>query len=251
MLSIWTDFLLNEFSDLKNLPTRIVIDCSNGSGYETAKFVTENLGLDVTYININGEINKGHEVMQDFDIGFRFDGDADRCTVVTPKGDVHGDGLLAAFAVWLKKRKELADCQMVGTILFNSGAEKWLNEFDITLFRVPVGDKHVCEALDAYSLTLGGEESGHVIYTPIYHAGDGLVTALLTLRMLNGSVLPDIPLASTVTKNFLATPDMKAFLRTDAFKKFLTELNEHNQKTRIVIRPSGTEDLVRVLVESL
>ena len=245
MKALWIDFLVGEFSDLEGLPLRVAIDCANGSGFEVTREVTSRLDLNVTFYNTEGVINESTEEMADYDVAFVFDGDADRCAVV----GVHGDQLLAALAVWLKQKNMLNDSQMVGTILFNSGTEKWLNQNGITLLRVPVGDKFVCEALGAYNLSLGGEESGHVIATHLYHAGDGLMTALLVLRMLSQLPFPKIPLSPTITKNFNATPKMKAFLRTDDFKRFLAELNELNQDTRIVIRPSGTEDLVRVLVE--
>ncbi|MCL2587084.1 MAG: hypothetical protein FWE31_02475 [Firmicutes bacterium] len=246
MLNLWIDFLVESFSGLRGLPLRIAINCVNGSSVKVAREVLTRLKLNFTLYNTEGVINTSPQEMKEFDVGFVFDGDGDRCSVV----GIHGDQLLASLAVWLKQKNMLNDSQIVGTILFNSGTEKWLRDQGISVLRVPVGDKNVCEALEAYDLSLGGEESGHVITPHLYHAGDGLMTALLVLQMLSEiSEFPEVPLAPSITKNFDATQSMKAFLRTDSFKIFLRELNELNTDTRIVIRPSGTEDLVRVLVE--
>ena len=258
MKEIWIDFLVGEFADLKDLPLKIAIDCANGAGAEVARIVGDRLGLNLTLVNTCGQINKGTEDLpEDFDIAFAFDGDADRCAVILPDGKVHGDKLLAALAVWLNEKGKLQDrltgssVTLVGTVLFNSGTEKWLNERGISVLRVPVGDKYVCEALDKHGLKLGGEESGHIIVPDLYHAGDGLMAALLVLRMLiaQPDALSTVTVSPAHTKNFVASAGMKAFLRTDEFAEFLAELNELNPDTRIVIRPSGTEDFVRVLVE--
>ena len=258
----WLDFLVDEFADLRGMKTKIFVDCVNGSGAEVAREVFARLGLDAVLINTgNGEdINKQTEgtlakkliVLDPLvtpAIGFEFDGDADRCIVHAREGKIQGDRLIAALAVWMRERR------IVGTILFNSGVEKWLHRKGVDLVRVPVGDKYVCEALERESLHLGGEESGHIIVPSLLSSGDGLMSALLILRMMKDTgkgivdLTRDIPLSPSASRNFNATPEMKAFLRTPEFSEFLKELNHHNPKTRIVIRPSGTEDFVRILVE--
>jgi len=134
--------------------------------------------------------------------------------------------------------------------MFNSGAEAHLNEHGINVIRTDVGDRHIAAAIRKHKLQLGGETSGHIILPHIYHLGDGLICALTVLQMMveTGKSLDDalIPIHPSITRNIPATPELKARATCPIF---LQTLSKTYQDNRIVLRPSGTEPVIRITVE--
>jgi len=173
-------------------------------------------------------INKSTEKINtdEFDLVFEFDGDADRCVVRGIQGDV----IIAQLAVWLKVE------MLVSTILFNSGTERWLNENGVRLARTQVGDRFIAKELEKLksfgTSSIGGEPSGHVIFQDVFHSGDGLLTALMICAMYC-----DVGLRDDVS----LYPSVKLNIKTFAKHEY--------EEYRAIIRQSGTEDVVRIIVE--
>lgn len=248
---------------------RIALDCANGALYRIAPEVIRKLGAEVTAFhtepngkNINERCGALHpdilfKEMKEgsFDCGFTFDGDGDRCLAVDRNGIYDGDFILAAAALNLKSRGQLRNNAVVATPMSNMGLEVFLRNHGVELHRVPVGDKNVLEKLRQEDLSLGGEQSGHIIFMNDSFVGDGLMTALHLLRMLQASEahfgklcdgfvrFPQILLNIHVRKK----PDLKTIPeivgKMEEIEKLLGE------QGRIVVRYSGTEMLVRIMIE--
>jgi len=257
------------FSDLSLHGMRVALDCANGALYRIAPSVLRELGAEVVTFHAepNGRnINEGcgalhpevlFEEMKSgaYDCGFTFDGDGDRCLAVDQNGIYDGDFILAAAALHLKSRGQLKNNAIVATPMSNMGLEVFLRHHGVALHRVPVGDKNVLERLRQEHLSLGGEQSGHIIFMNDSFVGDGLMTALHVLRMLlySGTDLrglcdgfvrfPQVLLNIPVRKK----PDWKTIPeisnRVDEIEKQLGE------QGRIVVRYSGTEMLIRIMIE--
>jgi len=269
----WWSFLVSNFSTLisrKNIDKPFVfLDCANGSGGETAKKVLRLLGFRYRTINNNpngrninekcGATNisslvkmvKAYAVKNPSGevVGFAFDGDADRCVAVTKEGEVAGERLLVALA------KHIGVEQLASTILFNKGAEDYLKDKGINLVKTKVGDKYVLQAVKEQNMVLGGEPNGHIVLPRINVNGDGLITLLMTLRMVVESgkslyeLTKDIPIYPSINLNLKATATQKAAIDGELFTSFIQELKSQNPEYKIIVRPSGTEDLVRITAE--
>jgi phosphoglucosamine mutase len=270
-IKLWQDFLVKKFKTLVKPGTKVAIDAAFGSGAECASFVMRELGLDVivlndksTGFNINGGCGatmpsymNGVMSNGDFDIGFAFDGDADRCLVFDEKGiQIHGDIVIYLLAKYYKDAGLLTRNEIVGTVLFNLGVEKSLNDIGITLTRTDVGDAYVYHALKTRELALGGETSGHVSFMDIWCTGDGLVLALMMLALKSShnkktsDIVTTVKLYPQVNINTPATPDQKKQLfESQDFKTFVKDYQKNHTDFRIIVRPSGTENIVRVTVE--
>ena len=260
--------LKNSFpTDMTLGDVRIVLDTANGAAYKVAPTVFEELGADVIVINnrpngynINDNCGAMHpealsEKVREYraDIGFAFDGDADRLVVVDEKGNqVDGDKLIGALALHLKSEKKLANDCVVATVMSNQGFEDFLSRHGIRLVRSNVGDKYVLEEMKKNGCVLGGEQSGHVIFSEYAKTGDGLVTALQTIAL----ILKSGKKASEVLDPFELYPQRLVNLKV-AEKKPLESL-EGLDKTveaikadglRPLIRYSGTENKLRILLE--
>ena len=256
--------------DLKGL--KIAIDCSNGSSSYTAFDVFKKLGADATIIcaepdgiNINDGCGSTHienisSFVQggSFDMGFAFDGDADRCLAVDNNGDViNGDQLIAIISAYLKSKGKLKGDSAVVTQMSNMGFFKFARENGINTEITKVGDRYVLERLIQKDYTIGGEQSGHIIFRDYMTTGDGQLTAVQLAFALKdmGKSLKE---ASKIMKifpqemiNVRADKAMKNRLDVDegikqAKEKFEAELGDNG---RILLRPSGTEPLIRVMVE--
>lgn len=257
------------FRGLNLAGLRIALDCANGALYRIAPEVIRQFGAEVTAFhvepdgkNINERCGALHpDILFEetkngaFDCGFTFDGDGDRCLVVDKNGIYDGDFILAAAAVYLKTKGQLKNHAVVATPMSNMGLEVFLRHHGIELHRVPVGDKNVLEKLRQEDLSLGGEQSGHIIFMNDTFIGDGLMTALHLLRMLRESGhrladlcdgfvrFPQILLNIQVRKK----PDLKTIpeigSRIEEIEKQL------GSEGRIVVRYSGTEMLVRIMIE--
>lgn len=267
----YVDFLCsvpaNRLSDF-----RVVLDTANGSTSEIASRVWSRLGARVEVINnspdginINADCGStcpgnlaAKVVNSGADAGFAYDGDGDRCIMVDETGTVQdGDHTMAILALDLVKKGRLPGRTVVGTVMSNYGLEVCLADHDLRLERTPVGDRYVLEKMEEQGYNLGGEQSGHIIVKDVLGAGDGILTSLMVADVLAGSGKKLSELSSVMT----AIPQHLVNVRADnpkglaareavidAVKKAQAELGDRG---RVLVRPSGTEPLVRIMVESL
>ncbi|MGQ9510317.1 MAG: phosphoglucosamine mutase [Thermaceae bacterium] len=259
---MYLDFLLARAPDLSGL--RIGVDAANGATYRLAPKVFQRAGAEVFPLftapdgrNINAGCGSTHpEVLGrlvvglGLDLGVAFDGDGDRVVLVDRKGRVlHGDHILYLNALHRKEKG------VVGTVMSNMALEVQLRERGIAFYRTPVGDRYVLAGLKEKGLRLGGEQSGHVIFLDHTPTGDGLLTALLTLGALKalGGDLSEwydaLPLYPQVLVN-VRVLDKKAVVQHPALQEAVRQAEERlGGRGRVNVRPSGTEPLVRIMVE--
>jgi phosphoglucosamine mutase len=248
---------------------RIVVDCANGAAYRVAPTALWELGADVVAIGVtpNGRnINDGvgstapqtlceTVVASGAQLGIALDGDADRLIVVDEKGHVvDGDQLMATIASGWARSGRLKNGGLVATVMSNLGLERHLAAQGIGLVRTAVGDRHVLEAMRAQGYNVGGEQSGHIILSDYATTGDGLVAALQILAELVWAGAP----ASELLHRFEPLPQLLKNVRfaggkpleAEAVKAVIAEAEaELKGKGRLVIRPSGTEPVIRVMAE--
>jgi phosphoglucosamine mutase len=246
---------------------RIVLDTANGASYKVAPTIFSELGADVITINNNPDgfninLNAGAmhpeilaQKVKEYraDIGFAFDGDADRLVVVDEKGEVvNGDHLIGALAFYLFKKGMLKNNALAVTVMSNGALEDFLKEFGVKVYRSKVGDKYVLEEMKKHNLNFGGEQSGHIIFSDFAKTGDGLVSALLTMAYL----LDCNKKASEAFKLFSLYPQVQTniivnekvpFDNIKGAKEILTEVEKEGY--RHLVRYSGTENKLRLLVE--
>ncbi|HWK01924.1 MAG TPA: phosphoglucosamine mutase [Xanthobacteraceae bacterium] len=248
---------------------RVVIDCANGAAYRVAPQILWELGAEVFPIGVTPD---GRNINQDCgstspealcakvremraDIGIALDGDADRVVIADEKGHlVDGDQLLALIAEAFQEDGRLAKPGIVGTVMSNLGLERHLAAKGIELVRSPVGDRYVLEAMQERGFNVGGEQSGHIILSDYANTGDGCVAALQVLAVVQKMGKP----VSEVCHRFEALPQVLKNVRyragkplDDAKVKSAITLAEQkiNGHGRLVIRPSGTEPVIRVMAE--
>ena len=187
------------------------------------------------------------------DVGFAFDGDADRLVVVDENGDViHGDKLIGALSLYLKENGKLQKNSAVATVMSNQALEDFLNENDIELYRCNVGDKYVLETFAKEGLNFGGEQSGHIILADFAKTGDALVAALAVMADLLTKKEP----VSKLYNPFELYPQLQKNLSVgkkvplEEIKGYQELVNKiEKQNIRVLIRYSGTENLLRILLE--
>ncbi|MBX7490598.1 phosphoglucosamine mutase [Helicobacter turcicus] len=246
---------------------RVVLDCANGAAYKVAPTIFSELGAEVFVINDspNGfNINENCGATQPLmlqeevrrvraDIGFALDGDADRLVVVDEKGEVvHGDKLIGVLALAAKESKMLKNNAVVATIMSNYALEEFLKSHGIALVRSNVGDKYVLEAMLEKNLNFGGEQSGHIIFSDFAKTGDGLVSALQTMAYILKSkkcaskALNCFNLYPQILENLSvkAKPNLESLENYEVFLKSIA-----SQNIRHLIRYSGTENKLRILLE--
>lgn len=269
--SRYLDFLSDEIG--KNLSLRglrLVLDCANGAACELAPELFKRLGAEVTTINNNPDgrninLNCGSlhmealqsEVVQrKANLGVAFDGDADRALFVDAKGRlVNGDGSLWVLARYLQARDSLADNVVVATVMSNIGLELALRSQGIRLIRADVGDKYVLEELLRLGASLGGEQSGHIIFPRLSLAGDGLITTLSMLRAMSEEEkeLHELTEGFAVFPQILVNVRVKVktpFDEVPAIRNAAREIeNTLGSEGRLLLRYSGTEPLARVMIE--
>ncbi|HUF83391.1 MAG TPA: phosphoglucosamine mutase [Acidimicrobiia bacterium] len=249
----------------------VAVDCGHGAAFEVAPRALEVVGAAVEVHNVrpNGtNINAGcgstdpselqaAVVEGGADAGLAFDGDADRVIAVDERGElVDGDQMLAALAFDLRDRGKLRGDAVVATVMSNLGLRRALEQNDIRYVETPVGDRNVLVALEAEDLSLGGEQSGHVILTDLATTGDGTLTGLLLLDIMARTGKPLSELAGAVTRlpQVLRSVEVADQARLGRDKSFRDALDAAQSDLggdgRVVVRPSGTEPVVRVMVEA-
>jgi len=251
---------------------RIAVDCANGSASVTAARLFGELGAECFVLfnkpdgrNINGGCGSTHPealieyvVEHNLDAGIAFDGDADRCLCIDEKGAlIDGDVIMAICALDMKNRGKLSKNTVVGTIMTNYGFIKFCDKNGIKFVTTKVGDKFVLEQLALEDFNFGGEQSGHIIFRDFASTGDGQLTAVQLLSLLRRKGCQLSELASCIKKfpqimqNVPVPPHGKISIHTDqAIKEELESIKTQiGDNGRLVIRASGTEPLIRVMVE--
>lgn len=256
--------------DLKGL--KIVVDCANGASYYTSPKTLKRLGADVIVMhnepngtNINRNCGSTHMeslmervVEEHADVGLAFDGDADRLLAVDEKGNmVDGDQLMAICGMYLKEQGKLKKDTIVVTVMSNLGLHIMADQEFIHLEQTKVGDRYVLENMLENGYIIGGEQSGHIIFLEENTTGDGLLSALHLLQVLKAKDKPMSELASIMTVLPQALVNAKVpnenkyvYMDNDDIREAIEELEaKFDGQGRVLIRPSGTEPLVRVMIE--
>lgn len=263
---------------LISLPTRsfknirVGLDCSNGSSSAIAKSVFDALGAK-TYVinnepdgtNINTNCGSTHiEVLQKFvkeqglDVGFAYDGDADRCIAVDENGEVvDGDRILYVCGKYMKEQGALKDNTIVTTVMSNLGLYKACDQVGLRYEKTAVGDKYVYENMSQNGYQLGGEQSGHIIFSKHATTGDGILTSLKIMEVMLekkaslGTLAGEVKIYPQLLQN-LRVQDMDATLNHPDVQKAIKEVEDRlGTEGRVLVRKSGTEPLLRVMVEAL
>lgn len=249
----------------------MAIDCANGAAYQTSPLALKQLGAQVLAVNTepNGfnindgcgstypqyiqEVVKSHEV----DLGLTHDGDADRVLAVDENGElVDGDFIMAICALHLKEQGLLKDNTIVTTLMTNMGFDLAMKEHGIEVDKTKVGDRYVLEEMIKRGIKMGGEQSGHIIFLNHGLTGDGLVTALHLMAVMRdtGQKLSELKQVMKRLPQVLINIKVADKKRLDGAKKVWSAVKKAESKLkgqgRILVRPSGTEPLVRVMVES-
>ena len=257
-----------------NKDLKIVVDCAYGSASATAPLLFNQLGLDATFMNFeydgfNINDNAGSTHLEGLikmvkkekaDVGIAYDGDADRCLMIDENGcEVDGDQIMAISALSLKKKKKLTNNTLVGTVMSNLGLVKFCEANDIDFVATKVGDRYVLEKMLECNYIIGGEQSGHVIFKDFANTGDGELTSIQVLGMLSDSKGSMSSLASVMKKypqvliNVKVREEAKGQYEND--QQVTDAINEVEKELagegRVLIRPSGTEALIRVMIEGL
>jgi phosphoglucosamine mutase len=254
------------FADLRLDGVRVLLDCANGATHRVAPEIFRRLGADVDAIgvepdgrNINLDCGSTHiqrlaEQLNGHDIGFAFDGDADRVLAVDRNGAVvDGDELLALAALHLREHDRLPGKGVAVTVMTNYGFHQAMVEHGVEVATTPVGDRHVLAELLKRGWALGGEQSGHIIDTGFVPAGDGTAAALLTLEALAGGDLADRSAMEKLPQRLLnvRVSDRNALEGADEVWKSVDEASARLEgRGRVLVRSSGTEPLIRIMVEA-
>jgi phosphoglucosamine mutase len=267
----YMDFLKETINvDFQGL--KVAMDCGNGAVYKAAPELLNELGAQVYVIHndpngININVNCGSTKPEEIqklvletgaDIGLSFDGDADRLIASDENGNiVDGDHVLAICGISMKEKGNLKSNTVIGTVMTNMGLDICLGEKDINIIKTNVGDRYVLEEMISGNHSIGGEQSGHIIFLDYNTTGDGLLTAIQLLSVMKEKntklsklsnvmkVLPQVLVNARVAED-----KKKAYMEDEIIRNKIEEIEKHfDGKGRVLIRPSGTEPLVRVMIE--
>ncbi len=266
---IYADYLRKNFPrSLEGI--RVVVDCANGAASEVSPEVLQALGAELTVINShpNGyNINDGcgsthldqlkeEVIRQKADIGIAHDGDADRMLAIDETGaEVDGDKILVIAGTWLAARGELKENTVVVTVMSNMGLRKAFAEAGIDVLTTKVGDRYVLEEMLRAGACLGGEQSGHIIFSDYNTTGDGLMSALMLLQVMKETGKPLSVLASAmevfpqVLVNVVVRDKGEAMANPEFLEAIRRAEEDLGDTGRILVRPSGTEPKIRIMVE--
>lgn len=251
---------------------KVAIDCANGASYKAAPIALLNLGADLCIIhnepngnNINLNCGSTHidslkklVVENGADIGFAFDGDADRCLAVDENGElIDGDKILAICGLYLKENGKLSGDTVVGTVMSNMGLSVMGKKYGINIEQANVGDRYVIEKMLEGGYCLGGEQSGHIIFHEYNTTGDGIITAIqmLTVLKVKGVKASELANVMDVYPQVLVNAKIKneyknTYMDNEEVSTAVHSLEKKFEGDgRVLIRPSGTEPLVRVMIE--
>jgi phosphoglucosamine mutase len=269
--SDYIEFLLASVPGLQLKAQRVVADCANGAAAAVAPELFRRIGGDVTLLNIapNGRnINDGCGALhptwvaaevkkRHVDVGLTFDGDADRCMLADGHGNViNGDAILLMAARDLQTRGLLAGDLVVATTMSNMGLEAALKRSNIRMLRAPVGDRYVLEKMQENGATLGGEQSGHILFPHLATTGDGLLTSLVILDLMarTGKRIEDLTVDLKVFPQVIINikvREKKPLASIPSIAKIIEAAEQELKDSgRVVIRYSGTEPLARVMIEA-
>lgn len=267
----YTNYLVSTLDKIDS-SLKIVVDCAYGSASTTAQVLFNKLGLNPVIINyeydgynindnagsthLEGLIEKVKETKSD--LGIAYDGDADRCLMVDSNGKViDGDMIMALSALYLKKQNKLTNNTLVGTVMSNLGLSKFCNEYEINFEQTKVGDRYVLEKMLECNYIIGGEQSGHIIFKDYANTGDGQLTSIRVLNIISKEKKSLSELSKVMVKypqvlvNVKVTEEGKEQYKTDSYLNNVIEEieSELNEDGRVLIRASGTEALIRVMIE--
>jgi phosphoglucosamine mutase len=260
--------LHTRFVDLDLSGLDVLLDCANGATYRVAPEIFRRLGAKVTVVadapdgrNINSGCGSTHVhemagqvVAGGHDVGFAFDGDGDRVLAVDGAGEVvDGDELMALAALHLKRSGRLSGGGVVVTVMTNYGFHTAMREADVAVACTQVGDRYVLEEMRARGWVLGGEQSGHIIDIDFNRSGDGIASALLALEALGGGPMGERDAMDKLPQRLVnvRVRDRGALAGADTVTAAVREADEElSGRGRVLVRPSGTEPLVRVMVEA-
>lgn len=250
---------------------KVGLDCANGSSWNIAKSVFDALGAKTYVINAspdgtNINMNAGsthieglcrYVVENGLDVGFAYDGDADRCLCVDEKGNViSGDHILYIYGAYMKERGKLVNNTVVTTVMSNFGLYKAFDELGIGYAKTAVGDKYVYEYMTKNSCRIGGEQSGHIIFSKYASTGDGILTSLKMMEVMMAKkkkmseLAEPLKIYPQVLENIRVTDKKAAQQDSDVQAAVEAVAQELGESGRILVRESGTEPLVRVMVEA-
>ena len=267
----YVDFV-KETTDVRLDGLHVVLDCAQGASYEVAPMVFKELGAQVSCYyhepdgtNINDHCGSTHprrlcELVRELgaDVGFAFDGDADRLMAVDERGSlINGDQVMAMLAVYLKGQGRLRQNTIVATIMSNMGLDIAMKKHGIRVEKTKVGDRYVLEKMLADGFVLGGEQSGHVILLDHNTTGDGLVTAVQVISAMVKAQRPLSRLSAVMQimpqSQYAANVSVSRKVEFDKNEKIMAMIRQleekYKDKGRLVIRASGTEPRVRVMIE--
>ena len=276
MIEDYVDFIVGIFHENitknKTEDFRVLIDTANGATYKVAEKIYKRLGINFDIINnepnginINDNCGSTHlgmlkekVVEGKYNLGIAYDGDGDRCLAVDENGEeIDGDIMLAIASNYLKIKDKLAKDTLVATVMSNLGLNKFSEKTGINFKQTKVGDRYVLEEMIANGYNLGGEQSGHIIYLDYNPTGDGILTSLMLIQiLLETKQLPSearkvVTIYPQVLINAKVSSDKKYDYEKDTEIKAAIEklTGEFSGNGRVLIRPSGTEPLVRVMIE--
>lgn len=250
---------------------KVGLDCANGSSWNIARSVFDALGAKTYVINAspdgtNINMNAGsthieglcrYVVENGLDVGFAYDGDADRCLCVDEKGNViSGDHILYIYGAYMKERGKLLNNTVVTTVMSNFGLYKAFDELGIGYAKTAVGDKYVYEYMTKNSCRIGGEQSGHIIFSKYASTGDGILTSLKMMEVMMAKkkkmseLAEPLKIYPQVLENIRVTDKKAAQQDSDVQAAVKAVEQELGESGRILVRESGTEPLVRVMVEA-
>ena len=271
LLKDYVQFLIDCVPGLNLDRLRIVADCANGAAAAVAPELFRRLGGEVTLLNVDPDgrnINDncgalhprwvaGEVVARGADIGLTFDGDADRCMLAGPQGNViNGDAVLLMAGRDLQARAMLTGNLVVATTMSNMGLETALKRSGIRMLRAPVGDRYVLEQMQKNDAALGGEQSGHILFPHLATTGDGLLTALVVLDLIarSGKTIEELTGDLKVFPQVIVNVKVREKKPLDSIPVVVARIRRAEEELRdsgrVVIRYSGTEALARVMIEA-